>query len=136
MDLDEVTILYRVRKTVFQMLKDRGYIISEKRLAQTKQEFQQWYQDNKSRDSLNTLVTKRKAADGSDDGTDNKMFVFFHDHDKLNDAAVKHISLTMLQNNVLNSIVIVKGSTQVGRKVSELARHFISGNNLSLNIGT
>ncbi len=46
------------------------------------------------------------------------MFVFFHDHDKLNEAAVRQISLTMLQNNVLHSIVIVKGSTQVGRKVS------------------
>lgn len=118
MDLDEVTILYRVRKTVFQMLKDRGYIISEKRMQQTKQEFADSY--NGSRDSLNTLVTKRKTADGIEDGSDNKMFVFFHDHEKLNEAAVRHISLTMLQNNVLNSIVIVKGSTQVGRKVSVL----------------
>jgi hypothetical protein len=39
MDLDQVTILYRVRKTVLQMLKDRGYLISEKKLTQTKAEF-------------------------------------------------------------------------------------------------
>lgn len=65
-------------------------------------------------------MTKRKTADGIEDGSDNKMFVFFHDHEKLNEAAVRHISLTMLQNNVLNSIVIVKGSTQVGRKVSDV----------------
>jgi hypothetical protein len=99
------------------MLKDRGYIISEKRMLQTKQEFAESY--NGSRDSLNTLVTKRKTGDGVEDASDNKMFVFFHDHEKLNEAAVRHISLTMLQNNVLNSIVIVKGSTQVGRKVSD-----------------
>ena len=39
MDLDQNTILYRVRKTVLQMLKDRGYLISEKKLTQTKAEF-------------------------------------------------------------------------------------------------
>jgi DNA-directed RNA polymerase I, II, and III subunit RPABC1 len=109
MDLDEITAMYRVRKTVFQMLKDRGYIISERKLAQTKQEFAETY--NGSRDSQNTLVSKRKAGDGFDDGTENKMFVFFHDHEKLNEAAVRQISLTMLQNHVFNSIVIIKGST-------------------------
>ena len=72
MDLDEVTILYRVRKTVFQMLKDRGYIISEKRMLQTKQEFAEGY--NGSRDSLNTLVSKRKTGDGVEDASENKMF--------------------------------------------------------------
>ena len=119
MDLDEITTLYRVRKTVFQMLKDRGYIISEKRLAQTKQEFVETY--NGTRDSLNTLVTKRNTGgETGDDSGDNKLFVFFHDHDKLNEAAIRQISLTMLQNNVLHSIVIVKGSTQVGRKVSSI----------------
>ncbi len=39
MDLDQVTILYRVRKTVLQMLKDRGYLVSEKKLTQTREDF-------------------------------------------------------------------------------------------------
>jgi len=109
MDLDETTVMYRVRKTVFQMLKDRGYIISERKLAQTKQEFAESY--NGFRDSQNTLVSKRRAGDADGDGSDTKMFVFFHDLEKLNEAAVRQISLTMLQNNVLNSIVIIKGTT-------------------------
>lgn len=64
MDLDQVTLLYRVRKTVLQMLKDRGYIISEKKLTQSKQEFQESF--NGSRDSLNLLVEKRAPPEGED----------------------------------------------------------------------
>ena len=45
------------------------------------------------------------------------MFVFFPDQEKLNEQAVKTIAHTMLTNKVNNSIVIVKGTTQVGRKV-------------------
>lgn len=99
------------------MLKDRGYIISEKRFAQTKQEFADFYASG-PRDKLNTLVTKRKSGDDiTDEAGETKMFVFFHDQDKLNEAAVKQIAHTMLTNKVFNSIVIVKGTTQVGRKV-------------------
>lgn len=62
MDLDQVTLLYRVRRTVLQMLKDRGYIVSEKKLNQTKAEFEQSYTG--SRESLNLLVEKRPQAEG------------------------------------------------------------------------
>lgn len=39
------------------MLKDRGYVVSEKKLNQTKEDFIANY--NGSRDSLNLLVEKR-----------------------------------------------------------------------------
>lgn len=114
MELDPITLLYRVRKTVLQMLKDRGYIVSEKKLAETKQEFQESY--NGSRDSLNTLAKKRKAEDGDDEA---KIFVFFPDNDKLNSDTIKQISLMMLQHNVYNSIIVYKSTTQISRRELE-----------------
>lgn len=64
MDLDQTTLLYRVRKTVLQMLKDRGYIVSDKKLTQTIEDFRANF--NGSRDSLNLLVTKRSQVDSND----------------------------------------------------------------------
>lgn len=78
MDLDQKTLLYRVRKTVLQMLKDRGYVVSEKKLNQTKEDFIANY--NGSRDSLNLLVEKR-PVEGEDAVTEEaqKLIVFFPD---------------------------------------------------------
>jgi DNA-directed RNA polymerase I, II, and III subunit RPABC1 len=110
MDLDQITILYRVRKTVLQMLKDRGYLISEKKLTQTKAEFQTSFSGQRS--SLNMLVNKRKndVQPAADDGSD-KILVFFLDNEKMNELDVKKISATMIENDVLKSIVIIKGTT-------------------------
>lgn len=118
MDLDQVTILYRVRKTVLQMLKDRGYLVSEKKIAQTKPEFAATY--NGARGSLNMLVQKRKieGQPTADDSSD-KILVFFLDNEKMNELDVKRISATMIENDVMKSIVIIKGTTQVSRRVSD-----------------
>jgi DNA-directed RNA polymerase I, II, and III subunit RPABC1 len=116
MDLDQGTILYRVRKTILQMLKDRGYLTSEKKLSQTKAEFLRDFSGQRS--SLNMLVTKRRLEGQPpiDDGSD-KILVFFLDNEKMNEMDVKRISATMIENDVLKSIVIIKGSTQVSRRV-------------------
>ena len=125
MDLDQVTILYRVRKTVLQMLKDRGYLVSEKKLAQTRDEFAATF--NMQRSSLNMLVNKRKQEGTADIGGQDKIFVFFPDSDKMSETDVKKISITMIDNEVNKSIVIIKGTTQVSRKVrleKQFACHF------------
>ncbi len=120
MDLDETTLLFRVRKTVLQMLKDRGYIVSEKKLQQTKQEFAQSY--NQQRDSLNLLVEKRSTQEEGQEGETNaddtqKLIVFFPDVEKLTMQAVKQIAVKMIDINCFNAIVVVKGANQISKKV-------------------
>ena len=108
MDLDQITLLYRVRKTVMQMLKDRGYIISEKKMLQSKEDFAQSY--NGTRDSLNMRVSKR-LEEGDDPNSVDHLFVIFPDQDKVNMEILQKVTLMMCENNVLNAIIIVKGTT-------------------------
>jgi hypothetical protein len=58
------------------------------------------------------LVNKRKndGQPAADDGSD-KILVFFLDNEKMNELDVKKISATMIENDVLKSIVIIKGTT-------------------------
>jgi hypothetical protein len=58
------------------------------------------------------LVNKRKLEGQApaDDGSD-KILVFFLDNEKMNELDVKKISATMIENDVLKSIVIIKGTT-------------------------
>ena len=119
MELDNVTLLYRVRKTLLQMLKDRGYIVSEKKLAQNKKEFEESFQTAiPNTQSLNTLVEKRQS-DETGEGHEQlqKLAVFFPDIDKLNKAALNDITLKLIELNVYNAIIITKGSTSIAKKV-------------------
>lgn len=118
MDLDQTTLLYRVRRTVLQMLNDRGYIVSNNKLNQSMEEFKETF--NGSRDSLNLLVSKRKQEDEAEVGNEQqqKLIVFFPDSDKLNMEQLKKITLKMIEVNCFNAIVIIKGATQISRRVS------------------
>jgi hypothetical protein len=108
------------------MLKDRGYIINEKKLAQTKQEFIENY--NEMKESPNLLVSKRKLPEGEDpipEGHE-KLIVFFPDCEKFNMQHLKEIALEMLRINVLNAIIVIKGSTQISKKVRTFSDIFDS----------
>ena len=121
MEFNEITLLYRVRKTVLQMLKDRGYIVSEKKLRETKDEFEHGKDGkpgyNGQRESLNMLYSK-KRQEGEPDDTVENILVFFPDQDKLGTDGLNNIAVAMLKNNVTNAIVVIKGTTQITRRVS------------------
>ena len=126
MELDELTVIYRVRRTVLQMLKDRGYVVSEKKLNQSKKEFKETY--NCSRESLNMLVNKRRTMGEEETtgaGEAEKIFVLFPDQEKFNVEGVNKIALMMLSNNVSDAIVVIKGQTMVSRRVSTSTHDYL-----------
>lgn len=63
---EEVTIgrLYRIRQTVMQMLRDRGYLVVEHELAMSRRDFVRKFGDNFHREDL--LISKYKKNDPSD----------------------------------------------------------------------
>jgi DNA-directed RNA polymerase I, II, and III subunit RPABC1 len=123
MEFKEANLLYRVRKTVLQMLKDRGYVVSEKKLKETLDEFEKGKDGkagsgyNGQRESLNMLYSKKRQEGESDDSVE-KILVFFPDNDKLGTDGLNNIAVAMLKNNVTNAIVVIKGTTQITRRVS------------------
>ncbi|KAF8751307.1 hypothetical protein HU200_012186 [Digitaria exilis] len=63
---DEVTMgrLYRIRRTVMQMLRDRGYLVVEHELATTRRDFLRKFGESFHREDL--LINKYKKNDPSD----------------------------------------------------------------------
>ncbi|KAG6390353.1 hypothetical protein SASPL_148087 [Salvia splendens] len=49
---EEITRLFRIRKTVMQMLKDRGYMVGDFEIEMTKYEFVQKHGENMKREDL------------------------------------------------------------------------------------
>lgn len=130
-------MLYRVRKTVLTMLRDRGYEIGDADLEETYEEFEAKYL---VKPQLN-LVAKRPVAsvgvaeEGGMD-TDQVMMepiyvVFATKEEKLSKESINKVIGFMHQyseenknpntQELLNAILIVKGgTTPIAKKVSHL----------------
>lgn len=61
---DEITRLVRIRNTVMQMLKDRGYIVLDSEIGMSKLKFIQKYGENMKREDL--VIQKTLRSDNSD----------------------------------------------------------------------
>lgn len=61
---EEITRLFRIRKTVMQMLRDRGYLVHDFEMELSRADFIGKYGDNMKRDDL--LIQKEKRDDSSD----------------------------------------------------------------------
>lgn len=61
---EEISRLFRIRKTVLQMLDDRGYLVGDAEKELTKYQFLQRYGDNMKREDL--VISKTKKNDPSD----------------------------------------------------------------------
>ena len=67
---EEVKRLYRIYKTVMQMLKDRGYMVTDFEINISKSQFVSKYGESMKREDL--VINKAKRHDSSD-----QVFPFF-----------------------------------------------------------
>lgn len=127
-------VSYRTRKTVLEILRDRGYEINDGDINQSIEDFKSDYESKPSQN----FIAKRQVADGGIEGeegaTKTKMepifVVFATDVEKIGRETINKVITTMEQytkmneedtqiKEFLNAILIVKGGiTPIAKKVS------------------
>eukprot|EP00697_Spironema_sp_BW2_P005131 gnl/Spiro4/16918_TR9123_c0_g1_i1.p2 gnl/Spiro4/16918_TR9123_c0_g1~~gnl/Spiro4/16918_TR9123_c0_g1_i1.p2 ORF type:complete len:207 (+),score=66.57 gnl/Spiro4/16918_TR9123_c0_g1_i1:80-700(+) len=101
-DENAVMRLFRIRKTIVQMLIDRGYLIARDEESMTFADFQQRFCPIETRDKLVLLVQKR------DDPT-NQLFVFFPDDaSKVGVKPIRRYVDQMKSESVQRAIIVVQ----------------------------
>ena len=110
--MDRATKLFRVRRTVLELLQDRGYAISEEVLETSKhfEEFTKKYGDNEQikREDLGLTVTKASLSESDSD--QNAIMVFFIEEPKVGVKSIKEVATQMRGegNNINRSIIVIQ----------------------------
>mmetsp|Transcript_39791 Transcript_39791/g.55260 ORF Transcript_39791/g.55260 Transcript_39791/m.55260 type:complete len:203 (+) Transcript_39791:233-841(+) len=99
--MDNCTNLFRVYKTVTAMLDDRGYLLSQKELERTKDQFREDFGEDPNRANMTILVPKK------DDPTE-QIFVFFPDEPKVGVKTIKTYAQYMKDESVSRAILVVQ----------------------------
>ncbi|XP_055809416.1 DNA-directed RNA polymerases II and IV subunit 5A-like [Solanum dulcamara] len=98
---EELSRLYRVRKTVLEMLNDRGYLVGEFEIKMSKQEFLQKYGENMKREDL--VILKAKCNNDSE-----QMYVFFPKGAKFGVEEMRPYTERMIKEKVFQAIFVIQ----------------------------
>ncbi|KAE7997030.1 hypothetical protein FH972_001700 [Carpinus fangiana] len=98
---EEINRLFRIRRTVMQMLKDRGYFVGDFEIDMTKEQFRDKYGESMKREDL--VINKAKRNDSSD-----QIYVFFPEEPKVGVKTMKTYSQRMKSENVFRAILVVQ----------------------------
>nr|KAJ0214669.1 hypothetical protein LSAT_V11C400159910 [Lactuca sativa] len=121
---EEMKRLCRIRRTVMQMLRDRGYLVGEFEINIGLNEFVRKFGENMKREDL--IISKANANDSSDQILSNQIYVFFPDEPKVGVKTLKTYIERMKSENVIRAIlVVVENLTPIARNcMSEIATKF------------
>ncbi len=93
--------LFRVYRTITNMLSKRGYMVTKEMREMTPTSFRERFGENPSRESLTMLVEK-----GDDES--NQLFVFFPEDEKVGVKPIKVYTDRMRSENVGNAIMVLR----------------------------
>jgi DNA-directed RNA polymerase I, II, and III subunit RPABC1 len=97
----EAARLFRVYRTISNMLEKRAYMVPKDMREMTPASFRERFGEHPSRESLTVLV--EKADDES-----NQLFVFFPEDEKVGVKPIKVYTDRMRSENVANAIMILR----------------------------
>jgi len=133
-----ITKLWRIRKTVCQMLDDRGYGVSQALLEETRPDFEsawnQAVQEGSGRERFVILVGKR-------DNSDEKILVYFPDDNKrVGVKPIRILAEKMTENNISHAILVVRqpltafAKQAIGETMARMTIEVFHENELVVNI--
>jgi len=136
--IDEVTKLWRVRKTVCQMLHDRGYHVSDKQLQERKEDFEKMYkayqEEGGGRERLIILVHKKNAPD-------RQLIVFFPEENKrVGVKPIRILAEKMDEKKIKEAVLVVRqpltplARTAIQEAMAKMRIEVFSENELIVNI--
>mmetsp|Transcript_123569 Transcript_123569/g.357344 ORF Transcript_123569/g.357344 Transcript_123569/m.357344 type:complete len:213 (-) Transcript_123569:29-667(-) len=136
--MDEVTKLWRVRKTVFKMLADRGYHVQPKALEESKDEFMQMYkelqEEGGGRERCLILVHKTNFPE-------QQLIVFFPEENKrVGVKPIRVLAEKMDEKGIKEAILVVRqpltplARTAVQEAMSKMRIEVFAENELIVNI--
>mmetsp|Transcript_108391 Transcript_108391/g.169482 ORF Transcript_108391/g.169482 Transcript_108391/m.169482 type:complete len:213 (+) Transcript_108391:84-722(+) len=102
----EITKLWRVRRTVFEMLRDRGYIVADQNMNETREQFKEKWDEVRAeglgREKF--LILVQKKADPSV-----QLIVFFPEEQKrVGVKPIRMLAEKMDEKNIKEAILVVK----------------------------
>ncbi|CAM6125902.1 unnamed protein product [Calypogeia fissa] len=108
--------LYLIRRTVLQMLRDRGYQVGDMEIAMSREDFWQKFGNNIKRPELETV--RPKIANPTD-----QIFVFFPEEAKVGVTVIKRYAEIMKEHKVKLAILVLQRKlTLYGRQsISEMS---------------
>ncbi|XP_031272178.1 DNA-directed RNA polymerases II and IV subunit 5A [Pistacia vera] len=98
---EEIKRLFRIRKTVMQMLRDRNYFVGDFEINMTKEQFLSKYGENMKREDL--VINKAMRNNSGD-----QIYVFFPDEQKVGVKTMKTYTNRMKSENVFRAILVVQ----------------------------
>jgi DNA-directed RNA polymerases I, II, and III subunit RPABC1 len=98
---EDAAKLFRVQRTISNMLVNRGYMVPREYRDMTPASFKQKFSEYPDRDAMTLLVEK------ADDET-NQLFVFFAKDEKVGVRPIKEITDKMKSEQVYNAILVLR----------------------------
>ncbi|CAN4107126.1 unnamed protein product [Withania somnifera] len=113
---EELSRLFRIRKTVMEMLNDRGYLVGEFEINMSKKEFLQKYGENMKREDL--VILKGKRNNSSE-----QIYVVFPEEAKVGVHFIRTYTERMKKGGVFQAILVVQQnlSTYARNAISEVS---------------